>query len=98
MFEQAYMYGLERHLGERVDDIAWTAAQRSSALASGKEVKARSVIVASGANKRRLEVPGRERVRRTRSRVLLHLRRPVLPRKVIAIVGGGSSALEAASR
>jgi len=27
-------------------------------LASGKEVKARSVIVASGAQKRRLDIPG----------------------------------------
>ena len=30
MFEQAYMYGLERMIGERVKTSAWTAAPRSS--------------------------------------------------------------------
>ena len=79
MFEQAYMYGLERLLGERVDDIRVDGRAKVLELASGKEVKARSVILASGAEKRRLEIPGEERVRRPRRGVLLHLRRPVLP-------------------
>ena len=58
MFEQAYMYGLERMLGERVQNIRVDGRAKVLELVSGKEVKARSVIVASGAEKRRLEIPG----------------------------------------
>src|SRR5512133_1756910 len=47
MFEQAYMYGLERLIGERVDGISVDGIAKVLQLASGKQIKARSVIVAS---------------------------------------------------
>ena len=61
MFEQAYMYGLERLIGERVDNLRVEGRAKVLELASGKEVKARSVILASGAQKRRLEIPGEDK-------------------------------------
>ena len=96
MFEQAYMYGLERLIGERVQNIRVDGRAKILELASGKEVKARSVIVASGAQKRRLEIPGE---REFAGRGVVYCSTcdgPFYRDKTIAIVGGGNSALEAA--
>ena len=96
MFEQAYMYGLERLIGERVDGIRIDGRARILQLASGKEVKARSVIVASGAQKRRLEIPGEDEFAGRGVVYCSTCDGPFYRDKTIAIVGGGSSALEAA--
>jgi alkyl hydroperoxide reductase subunit F len=96
MFEQAYMYGLERLIGERVDDIRVDGRAKVLKLASGKEVKARSVILASGAQKRRLEIPGEDKFSGRGVVYCSTCDGPFYRGKTIAIVGGGSSALEAA--
>jgi NADH-dependent peroxiredoxin subunit F len=96
MFEQAYMYGLERLLGERVDNIRVDGRAKVLELASGKEVKARSVILASGAEKRRLEIPGESEFAGRGVVYCSTCDGPFYRDKTIAIVGGGSSALEAA--
>ena len=96
MFEQAYMYGLERLIGERVDDIRVDGRAKVLKLASGKEVKARSVILASGAQKRRLEIPGEDKFSGRGVVYCSTCDGPFYREKTIAIVGGGSSALEAA--
>jgi alkyl hydroperoxide reductase subunit F len=96
MFEQAYMYGLERMIGERVTDVRVEGRAKVLQLASGKEVKARSVIVASGAEKRRLGIPGEEEFGGRGVVYCSTCDGPFYRDKVIAIVGGGNSALEAA--
>ena len=96
MFEQAYMYGLERLIGERVDDIRLDGRAKVLKLASGKEVKARSVILASGAQKRKLEIPGEDEFSGRGVVYCSTCDGPFYREKTIAIVGGGSSALEAA--
>lgn len=96
MFEQAYLYGLERMLGERVDAIRVDGRAKVLALASGKEVKARSVILASGAEKRKLEIPGEDEFAGRGVVYCSTCDGPFYRDKKIAIVGGGSSALEAA--
>ena len=96
MFEQAYMYGLERMLGERVDAIRVDGRAKVLELASGKEVKARSVILASGAEKRRLDIPGEDEFAGRGVVYCSTCDGPFYRDKTIAIVGGGSSALEAA--
>jgi alkyl hydroperoxide reductase subunit F len=96
MFEQAYMYGLERMLGERVDAIRVDGRAKVLELASGKEVKARSVVLASGAEKRKLEIPGEDEFAGRGVVYCSTCDGPFYRDKVIAIVGGGSSALEAA--
>ena len=96
MFEQAYMYGLERLLGERVTGLRVDGRAKVLALQSGKEVKARAVIVASGAQKRRLEIPGETEFAGRGVVYCSTCDGPFYRGKTIAIVGGGNSALEAA--
>jgi alkyl hydroperoxide reductase subunit F len=96
MFEQAYMYGLERMLGERVDAIRVDGRAKVLELASGKEVKARSVVLASGAEKRKLEIPGEDEYAGRGVVYCSTCDGPFYRDKTIAIVGGSSSALEAA--
>lgn len=96
MFEQAYMYGLERMIGERVRNIRVDGRAKVLELISGKEVKARSVIIASGAQKRRLEIPGEDEFAGRGVVYCSTCDGPFYRGKTIAIVGGGNSALEAA--
>lgn len=96
MFEQAYMYGLERMIGERVRNIRVDGRAKVLELISGKEVKARSVIIASGAQKRRLEIPGEDEFAGRGVVYCSTCDGPFYREKTIAIVGGGNSALEAA--
>jgi alkyl hydroperoxide reductase subunit F len=96
MFEQAYMYGLERLIGERVTGMRVEGRAKVLELQSGKEVKARSVIVASGAQKRRLEIPGEDEYAGRGVVYCSTCDGPFYRGKTIAIVGGGNSAMEAA--
>ena len=96
MFEQAYIYGLERMIGERVTGVRVDGRAKILELQSGKEIKARAVIVASGAEKRRLEVPGESEFGGRGVVYCSTCDGPFYRDKTIAIVGGGNSALEAA--
>jgi alkyl hydroperoxide reductase subunit F len=96
MFEQAYMYGLERLIGERVKDVRVDGRAKVLELVSGKQVKARAVILASGAQKRRLEIPGEDEFAGRGVVYCSTCDGPFYKGKTIAIVGGGNSALEAA--
>lgn len=96
MFEQAYAYGLERLIGERVTGVRVEGRAKVLELQSGKEVKARAVIVASGAQKRRLEIPGESAFAGHGVVYCSTCDGPFYRDKTIAIVGGGNSALEAA--
>jgi alkyl hydroperoxide reductase subunit F len=96
MFEQAYIYGLERMIGERVTGVRVDGRAKVLELQSGKEIKARAVIVASGAEKRRLEVPGESEFGGRGVVYCSTCDGPFYHDKTIAIVGGGNSALEAA--
>ncbi len=96
MFEQAYMYGLERMIGERVTGVRVDGRAKVLDLQSGKEVRARAVIVASGAQKRHLEIPGETEFSGRGVVYCSTCDGPFYRDKTIAIVGGGNSALEAA--
>jgi alkyl hydroperoxide reductase subunit F len=96
MFEQAYMYGMERLIGEKVTGIDIDGRARTLTLASGKSIKARTVIVASGANKRRLDIPGETEYMGRGVVYCSTCDGPFYRNATIAIVGGGNSALEAA--
>ncbi len=96
MFEQAYMYGLERLIGERVTGVRVEGRAKVLELQSGKEVKARAVIVASGAQKRKLEIPGEDEFSGRGVVYCSTCDGPFYRDKTIAIVGGGNSAMEAA--
>jgi NADH-dependent peroxiredoxin subunit F len=96
MFEQAYMYGLERLIGERVTGVRVEGRAKVLELQSGKEIKARSVIVASGAEKRKLDIPGEDEYAGRGVVYCSTCDGPFYRDKTIAIVGGGNSAMEAA--
>tara|TARA_Y100001934_G_C12254909_1_gene727026 strand:- start:126 stop:1283 length:1158 start_codon:yes stop_codon:yes gene_type:complete len=65
-------------------------------LASGAELKGRSIVVASGARWRRLEVPGEEEYLNKGVAFCPHCDGPLFKGKRVAVVGGGNSGVEAA--
>lgn len=96
MFEQAYIYGMERLIGEQVTAISVDGRAKTLTLASGKEIKARTVIVATGAMKRRLDIPGESELAGHGVVYCSTCDGPFYRDATIAIVGGGDSAMEAA--
>ena len=65
-------------------------------LASGAELKGKSIVVASGARWRRLEVPGEEEYLNKGVAFCPHCDGPLFKGKRVAVVGGGNSGVEAA--
>jgi alkyl hydroperoxide reductase subunit F len=96
MFEQAYMYGMERLIGEKIAGIAVDGRAKVLTLASGKQIRARTVIVTTGAQKRRLDIPGETEFMGRGVVYCSTCDGPFYRNATIAIVGGGDSALEAA--
>ena len=65
-------------------------------LASGASVKSKTVIVATGANWRKMDVPGEEQYIGRGVAFCPHCDGPLYKNKRIAVIGGGNSAVEAA--
>jgi alkyl hydroperoxide reductase subunit F len=65
-------------------------------LESGATLEARSVIVATGARWRHLEIPGEEEYRNKGVTFCPHCDGPLFKGKRVAVVGGGNSGVEAA--
>ena len=65
-------------------------------LASGGELKGRSIVVATGARWRRLEVPGEEEYLNKGVAFCPHCDGPLFRGKRVAVIGGGNSGVEAA--
>jgi thioredoxin reductase (NADPH) len=63
---------------------------------AGRELQARAVIVASGARLKHLDVPGEERLRGRGVSHCASCDAPLLRDRVVAVVGGGDSALQEA--
>ena len=99
---------LERHVGEYEIDVVKN--QRATALipadqpgglhtvkiGDDAELRARAVIVATGANWRLMGVPGEEEYRNKGVTFCPHCDGPLFKGKRIAVVGGGNSGIEAA--
>jgi alkyl hydroperoxide reductase subunit F len=96
--------GLEQHVQSYDVDIM--NMQRAEALipgelievrfASGAALKARSVIVATGARWREINVPGEREYRNRGVAYCPHCDGPLFRGKRVAVVGGGNSGVEAA--
>jgi alkyl hydroperoxide reductase subunit F len=96
MAEQVGGHGVELLIGEQVTGVAVGERTRSITLASGRELRARAVIITTGAQKRRVDIPGE---RELTGRGVVYCSTcdgPLFKGVPIAIVGGGNSALEAA--
>ena len=65
-------------------------------LANGAELKARSLIIATGARWRQLGVPGEEEYRAKGVAYCPHCDGPLYKGKRVAVIGGGNSGVEAA--
>jgi alkyl hydroperoxide reductase subunit F len=96
--------GLEQHVQEYDVDIM--NLQRAEALipgdvievrfAGGASLKSRSVIVATGARWREINVPGEREYRNRGVAYCPHCDGPLFKNKRVAVIGGGNSGVEAA--
>ena len=95
---------LEQHV--KAYDVDVMGLQRASALIpgelievkleSGASLKARSVVIATGARWRELNVPGEKEYRNKGVAYCPHCDGPLFKGKRVAVVGGGNSGVEAA--
>jgi len=96
--------GFEQHV--TTYDVDVMSSQRASALmpgdlievklAGGASLKARSVIIATGARWREINVPGEREYRNRGVAYCPHCDGPLFKGKEVAVIGGGNSGVEAA--
>jgi alkyl hydroperoxide reductase subunit F len=94
--EHAEQYGIDRIVGERVTDITLENRCKIIYTSSGQVINAKSVIVATGAFKRRLNIPGEKELTGKGVVYCSTCDGPLFKGMTVAVVGGGNSALEAA--
>ncbi len=96
--------GLDQHVGAYAVDVM--NLQRAAALvpgdmigvtlASGAVLKAKSVVLATGARWREIDVPGEREYRNRGVAYCPHCDGPLYKGKRVAVIGGGNSGVEAA--
>src|SRR5699024_5705031 len=104
---QSFAANLEAHVNDYEIDVI--KAQSATGLTPGKDgelstvhfgenasLKAREVIIATGANWRLMGVPGEEEYRNKGVSFCPHCDGPLFKGKDIAVIGGGNSGIEAA--
>lgn len=89
-------YDIDKLLGEKVTGLRFEDRCKILQTASGREVHARSVIIATGAFKRKLNIPGEKELSGKGVVYCSTCDGPLFRDMDIAIVGGGNSGLEAA--
>ncbi len=95
-FAQASRYGIEQLIGEQVVGLRIDGRSKILELESIREVAARTLIIASGVQKRRLQIPGEKELSGRGVVYCSTCDGPLFKDLDIAVVGGGNSALEAA--
>lgn len=94
--EHAANYDINRFIGEKVTALNIKDRCRIITTASGKSVHGRTAILASGATKRKLDIPGEKELTGKGVVYCATCDGPLFKNKRVAIIGGGNSALEAA--
>ena len=89
-------YEMDKLVGESVTGISIKERCKIVETASGRKIRARSVIVATGAFKRKLNIPGETEFAGRGVVYCSTCDGPLFKDMTIAIVGGGNSGLEAA--
>lgn len=89
-------YPIEKLVGEKVTGLGFENRCKLIQTASGREIAARSVIIATGAFKRKLNIPGEDALAGKGVVYCSTCDGPLFRDMDIAIVGGGNSGLEAA--
>jgi alkyl hydroperoxide reductase subunit F len=94
--EHMDQYGIDKLVGEKVTGLRFEDRCKILETAAGREVRARSVIIATGAFKRKLNIPGESELSGKGVVYCSTCDGPLFRDMDIAIVGGGNSGLEAA--
>ncbi len=92
----ASRYGIVKLIGEKVVELTTMDRCRVVITASGKEIHGRALILASGADKRKLDIPGEKALSGKGVVYCATCDGPLFKDKRVAIIGSGNSALEAA--
>ncbi len=95
-YEHMDRYGIEQLLGEKVVDLEVRGRAKVIRTASGREICAKTVILATGAQKRRLNIPGEKEFAGKGVVYCSTCDGPLFRGLTIAIVGAGNSGLESA--
>ena len=96
MIEQATKYDMEQLIGEYVIGLRIDGRAKVVELESGREIRARSLIIASGVQKRYLGIAGEAQFDGRGVVYCSTCDGPLFKDKAVAVVGGGNSAVEAA--
>ncbi len=95
MREHMLEYGVELKEGEKVSSIK-KKGQEFKITSPPGEFSSRAVIIASGKNPRRLNVPGEKELEKKGVTYCATCDAPVFAGKTVVVVGGGDSALDSA--
>lgn len=87
---------LDVQAGERVEALVKTAEGFTVTCKSGKEFSARAVLIASGANRRKLLVPGADTFEHKGVTYCASCDGPLFSDQDVAVVGGGNAGFETA--
>ena len=94
--EHMDQYGIDKLVGEKVTGLRFEDRCKVLETAAGREIHARSVIIATGAFKRKLNIPGEKELSGKGVVYCSTCDGPLFKDMDIAIMGGGNSGLEAA--
>lgn len=92
-------YDVSMMNGQRVEALAPAARPGGYAtvrLANGAELKSRSIVLATGARWRNINVPGEQQYKTKGVAYCPHCDGPLFKGKKVAVIGGGNSGVEAA--
>ncbi len=89
-------YGIDKLVGEKVTGLSFEDRCKILRTAAGREIRARSVIIATGAFKRKLNIPGEAELSGKGVVYCSTCDGPLFRNMDVAIIGGGNSGLEAA--
>ena len=89
-------YEIEKRVGEKVTGLRFEGHCKVLETVAGRDIYTRSVIIASGAFKRKLNIPGEKELSGKGVVYCSTCDGPLFKGMDIAIVGGGNSGLEAA--
>jgi NADH-dependent peroxiredoxin subunit F len=95
-FEHVEQYGVEKLIGEKVTGMQVEGRVKVLETASGREIRAKAVIITTGAQKRKLNIPGEKQLAGKGVVYCSTCDGPLFKDLTIAIVGSGNSGLEAA--
>lgn len=83
-------------LGERVSSLTKTDGKFVAVTKTGKEFTAKAVLIASGAGRRKLDVPGAERFENKGVTYCASCDGPLFSGQDVAVIGGGNAGFETA--